>query len=211
MFRALLDVKSQYLIWWEWEEWCLLLYIYGVPVRQARSPRSRVWWRLCWHSATSLGTRGSGTWALTWFPHVGLWGCLHRHQENEKGLIIDPCETPWVGFHSIVIRYLKKSNGYVCMYINIDLIVCAIFLISEKGAGSKGWWWKPFARLYGRRHAKFLLAIIFCRGPAPFCWWLLPSHNNHLSRHHHHQSFSFLASIKWIFSFFFPILFFRLI
>ena len=32
----------------------------------------------------------------------------------------------------------------------------------EKGVSEQGWWWKPFAWLYGRQHAKFLRATIFC-------------------------------------------------
>ena len=82
---------------------------------------------LCWHS---------GFWHLgpDLVSTCGLARrCHRRHHMNEKGLNIDPCETPWARFHPIVIGYLVKA---MAMYVyNTDLIVCAIFLISQKR-----WW-----------------------------------------------------------------------
>ena len=46
---------------------------------------------------------------------------------------------------------------------NILILTSTILdLMMKKAAGSRGWWWKAFAWLYGRRHAKFLRAISFC-------------------------------------------------
>ena len=51
----------------------------------------------------------------------------------------------------------------VLAWDNILILTPTILdLIMKKAAGRRGWWWKPFAWLYGCRHAKFLWAIIFC-------------------------------------------------
>ena len=78
-----------------------------------------------------------------WVPDVCWWRLAHIEWKTAHFWYFAP------------ISILAWDNILILTPRILDLIM-------KKAAGRRGWWWKPFAWLYGRRHAKFLWAIIFC-------------------------------------------------